>query len=241
MNQIPVLSQPILYSSSPAKQVRILIYRLWMPCMDTEIKPGSPCIDAGINIENNGGADLLKTAIVPGCTDIGAMAYSHTAKKAWHILLERVKNPVFTFIPNNPALPNVLIYGDSISIGYTQPVRKNLEDEANVYRIYCNGGDSGSFIEKMTKMHDALRDKRNEGHWSFEWDVIHFNVGLHDLKYWYDGKLDLQKGKQVNSTDEYAQHLRRIISYLKRLAPRATHIFATTNTCTGGIVRTSCR
>jgi hypothetical protein len=26
--------------------------------------------------------------------------------------------------------------------------------------------------------------------WDFEWDLIHFNVGLHNLKYIVDGKLD---------------------------------------------------
>ena len=40
----------------------------------------------------------------------------------------------------NPNLPNVLLIGDSISIGYTLPVRVALMGEANVFRIPENGG-----------------------------------------------------------------------------------------------------
>ena len=39
----------------------------------------------------------------------------------------------WTFEPD-PALPNVLILGDSISIGYTLEVRKLLKGKANVFR-----------------------------------------------------------------------------------------------------------
>ncbi len=39
------------------------------------LQSGSPCIDAGLDVENNGGIDLLGTAIGPGRTDVGATAY----------------------------------------------------------------------------------------------------------------------------------------------------------------------
>ncbi|WP_299668723.1 hypothetical protein [uncultured Polaribacter sp.] len=64
--------------------------------------------------------------------------------------------------------------------------------------------------------------------WDFEWDVIHFNVGLHDLKYVVDGKLDKQNGKQVSSLETYENNLRSIINYLKTNYPKAKLIFATT-------------
>lgn len=39
-------------------------------------------------------------------------------------------------------LPNVLIIGDSISIGYTRLVRGKLAGQANVYRPMCSKGPS---------------------------------------------------------------------------------------------------
>lgn len=137
-------------------------------------------------------------------------------------------SPEFAFVENNPALPNVLIYGDSISIGYTQRLRKKLEGKANVYRLYCNGGDSDSVIGKMTRMHDAMRDGELDKPWTFQWDVIQFNVGLHDLKYLSQAKLDKENGKQVSSVGTYQKNLGEIIAYLKQLAPDAKLIFATT-------------
>lgn len=157
-------------------------------------------------------------------------AFGATANEAWKTLVgpKSIKHPEFAFVQNNPGLPNVLIYGDSISIGYTQQVRGNLKGKANVYRIYCNGGSSIEFIRNMTKMHETMRDKKIEGYWSFEWDVIHFNVGLQDLKYVVNRKLDKKNGKRISSTEEYKKNILSIISYLKQLAPKAKLIFATT-------------
>lgn len=82
----------------------------------------------------------------------------------------------WTFTPD-PSLPNVMILGDSISIGYTLQVRKKLSGKANVFRpmkgnrrINCNG----------TKVGVVQLDTWLAGH---KWDVIHFNWGLHDLKH----------------------------------------------------------
>ena len=119
-----------------------------------------------------------------------------SAKEAWAKLAGKgCTRPQFAFVENNPDLPNVLIYGDSISIGYTQRVRQKLAGKANVYRIFNNGSDSSQFIPKMKKMHQVMRSKTLDQPWTFDWDVIHFNVGLHDLKYLKDKKLDKQNGK----------------------------------------------
>ena len=45
--------------------------------------------------------------------------------------------------PDNPDLPNVLLIGDSISIGYTVAVRKLLDGKADVFRPIGNCGPSG--------------------------------------------------------------------------------------------------
>jgi hypothetical protein len=154
----------------------------------------------------------------------------NTAKNAWTSLVGEKfsQRPEFAFIQNKASLPNVLIYGDSISIHYTQRVRENLDKKANVYRLYRNGSDSNGFIQKMTKMHSAMQNNALHGAWTFQWDVIHFNVGLHDLKFVKDGKLDKTNGQQVSSLEEYKNNLRNIVLYLKQLSPKAHLIFATT-------------
>jgi acyl-CoA thioesterase-1 len=111
-------------------------------------------------------------------------------------------------------LPRVLLIGDSISIGYTLPVRKLLEGKANVHRIPTNGGP--------TKNGTANIDK-----WlgTGKWDVIHFNWGIHDLKFMPDGK------RQVEPTD-YEKNLRDLIAKMK--ATGAKLIWATTTPIPSG-------
>ncbi|MEO1524382.1 MAG: SGNH/GDSL hydrolase family protein [Planctomycetota bacterium] len=81
-------------------------------------------------------------------------------------------NPVFALPEIDPALPNVLLIGDSISIGYTLDVRRELKGKANVFRPTTNCGPTTRGLEQV----DAWIGDR-------KWDLIHFNFGLHDLKY----------------------------------------------------------
>lgn len=128
----------------------------------------------------------------------------------------------------DPKLPNVLLIGDSISIGYTMDVRELLKGEANVFRpctpdgtkvVNCSDTSTG-----LDKLAEWLGDKK--------WAVIHFNWGLHDLKYMAPGEgkrktvLDKAKGKQVRPVEEYAKNLDEIVTRLK--ATGAKLIFATT-------------
>ncbi|WNC72827.1 SGNH/GDSL hydrolase family protein [Thalassotalea psychrophila] len=165
-----------------------------------------------------------------------SVTYADSVKDAWLELVGDKFNTraEFAFVENNPELPNVLIYGDSISIHYTQAVRAEIENKANIYLLYLNGGDSSSFITKMTKMHTTMQNSALSDPWTFEWDVIHFNVGLHDLKYTKDRKLDKANGKQVSSIAEYESNLRNIVKYLKTIALSAKLIFATTTPIPSG-------
>lgn len=147
-------------------------------------------------------------------------------KEAWETIAN--KGEAFKFISPNKKLPNVLIYGDSISIGYTPTVRKELNGKANVFRIQKNGGSSDTFIPKMEKMKTTMFQPHLKGGWDFNWDVIHFNVGLHDLKYLKDGKLNIENGKQVSSIETYKANLHEICKYLRKEYPKAKLIFATT-------------
>ena len=155
---------------------------------------------------------------------------SAAAEDAWFGLVGKrfSKRPEFGYVVNNPDLPNVLIYGDSISIHFTQPLREKLKDKANVYRMFSNGLHSGAFLPKMKRMHDTMRSADLDDPWKFKWDVIHFNVGLHDLKYLKGKKLDIENGTQVTSIEAYQNNLGDIVEYLNQLAPEAKLIFATT-------------
>lgn len=81
------------------------------------------------------------------------------------------EHPAFSFVKHDPALPNILLIGDSISISYTPTVRNLLTGKANVYRIPTNGGWVGRGLEYMDLWMDQL-----------PWHTIHFNWGLHDIK-----------------------------------------------------------
>ncbi|MCM8543402.1 MAG: SGNH/GDSL hydrolase family protein [Lentisphaeraceae bacterium] len=115
------------------------------------------------------------------------------------------KNPT-----DNPKLPRVLLIGDSISIGYTIPVRKLLDGKVNVHRIPTNGRYASYGVENLKKW---LGDKK--------WDVIHFNWGLWDLCYRHpesknQGKRDKVKGKITASPDEYQKHMEALVAELKK-------------------------
>ncbi len=129
-------------------------------------------------------------------------------------------NPVFAPIEDDPALPRVLLIGDSISIGYTLPVRKLLAGKANVHRIPANARHTGIGLEKIDEW---LGDGK--------WDVIHFNWGLHDLCYRSTDpgapkRNDKANGKLDLTFQEYQQNLRRLVGILK--ATGADLIWAST-------------
>ena len=85
---------------------------------------------------------------------------------------KRAPNPAMAKIEDVAGLPRVLLIGDSISIGYTLAVREMLKGKANVHRIPTNGGPTTNGLANLKSW---LGESK--------WDVIHFNWGLHDLKY----------------------------------------------------------
>jgi lysophospholipase L1-like esterase len=126
----------------------------------------------------------------------------------------RKPDPALAKIPDDPGLPRVLIIGDSISIGYTLPTRELLKGKANLHRIPRNGGSTKDALQYLD---GYLADGK--------WDVIHFNWGLHDLKHFKDGKLDLS-APVVTPVDEYEKNLRELVKRMK--ASGAVLIWATT-------------
>ena len=114
-------------------------------------------------------------------------------------------------IENDPALPRVLLIGDSISMGYTLDVRKLLAGEANVHRIPTNAGATTHGLKYIDTW---LGDHK--------WDVIHFNWGLHDLKFVNDKEelVELGAGHQLVPVDEYEQNLRQLVTRMKKTGAR---------------------
>ncbi len=100
-------------------------------------------------------------------------------------------------VTDQPGLPRVLLIGDSISIGYTIPVRDLLKGKANVHRIPENGGPTTNGTAKLSKWLGTNK-----------WDVIHFNWGLHDLK-------TADTGKALVSLEEYEKNLRELVKQMK--------------------------
>ena len=119
-------------------------------------------------------------------------------------------NPL-TPIEEVKGLPHVLIIGDSISIGYTLPTRELLKGKVNLHRIPTNGGPTTKGLAEIEKW---LGNKK--------WDLIHFNWGLHDLKYMgKDGTNLVPKEKggivQVPLAD-YEKNLEKLVVRMKKSA-----------------------
>ncbi|MEM8953020.1 MAG: SGNH/GDSL hydrolase family protein [Verrucomicrobiota bacterium] len=122
---------------------------------------------------------------------------------------ERKVNPAMTPVEDVEGLPRVLLIGDSISIGYTIPVREKLAGKANVHRPLTNCGPT-------TKGVEAVDEWLGEG----TWDVIHFNWGLHDLKYMGPNGENLAEpgaegSQQQVAPAEYEANLRKLVERLK--------------------------
>jgi acyl-CoA thioesterase-1 len=156
----------------------------------------------------------------------GPASASDIKKFGMAAALDPALQPALDPVPEQEGLPRVLLIGDSISIGYTRAVRRELHGRANVVRPPENCGPTGFAL------------KRLDG-WlgSGPWAVIHFNFGLHDLKY-LDSEgtyIVPQPGDQPLATPEqYAANLRTIVARLKQTGAKL--VFATTTPVPDGTV-----
>lgn len=122
---------------------------------------------------------------------------------------KRPPNPAMAKVEDVTGLPRVLLIGDSISIGYTVPVRQLLKGKANVHRPLTNCGPTTKGVAEIDKW---LGDGK--------WDVIHFNFGLHDLKYLGPRGQNLANPAAANSRqqvpiDQYEANLRKLVKRLE--------------------------
>lgn len=119
---------------------------------------------------------------------------------------KRKPNPIFAPVKDDSKLPRVLLIGDSISIGYTLPTREFLKGKANLHRIPTNGGPTTKGIASI----DAWLGKG-------KWDIIHFNWGLHDLR--YSGPKE-KGGKPQVALTAYEKNLEKLVLRLKKTAAK---------------------
>jgi len=119
----------------------------------------------------------------------------------------------------DPALPSVLLLGDSISIGYTRAVRAALTGKANVHRPMRgqNPDNCGDTSIGLTRIDAWLGERK--------WDVIHFNWGLWDLCYRNpasknQGNRDKAGGKLSTPLDVYERNLEKLVDRLKSTGAR---------------------
>ncbi|MCB1232974.1 MAG: SGNH/GDSL hydrolase family protein [Verrucomicrobiae bacterium] len=138
------------------------------------------------------------------------LSFAQAAKKKEK---EKAPSPLMQ-IEDVEGLPRVLLIGDSISIGYTLPVRELLRGKANVHRPNTNCGPTTNGLAHL----DEWLDTGGAGK---KWDVIHFNWGLHDLKYVKGdtGKLvpvDSEGARQQVPPAEYEKNLRELVDRLQK-------------------------
>ncbi len=104
---------------------------------------------------------------------------------------ERLKKRItaWSFVRDDPALPRVLLIGDSISRSYTVDVRRLLAGKANVHRAPANCGPTDNGLKNMPVW---LGDGK--------WDVIVFNFAIHD---------------RTKKPEQYAANLEKVIALLE--------------------------
>ena len=122
---------------------------------------------------------------------------------------------VIIIAANTDKIKNVLIIGDSISIGYTPYVQKALMPNTIVEH---NPGNGGSTVRGVENISNWIGNK--------EWDVILFNFGLHDMVHKDSLNNYDVNGKVAVTLEDYRKNLEIIVGKLRETT--ATIIFIST-------------
>ena len=120
---------------------------------------------------------------------------------------------------NQPAkevssLPEMLLIGDSIRLGYCGAVAEALRGKAEVKWPVENCQNSQTILISLVRWRGLVASPK----------VVHFNCGHWDAAHW-DGDAE-----PLTSVEEYARNVRKIIHRIRRYWPEAKIVFATTTT-----------
>jgi len=164
-------------------------------------------------LENQPG-EYSYPAVMQASDGLVHITYTWKRQKVKHVVVDPAK------LKHLSELPNVLLIGDSISIGYTGHVVHKLKDLANAKRIPGNGQDTATGLKMIDKWLGET-----------DWDVIHFNWGLWDLCYRSpesnnQGRRDTVNGTITHTPEQYESNLRKLVERLKQ--SNATLIWAST-------------
>jgi acyl-CoA thioesterase-1 len=115
----------------------------------------------------------------------------------------------------DPKLPNVLVLGDSNTIGYVLKLRQLLKDKANVYFPLKSNGTPDNCANTAYGLENIDRFLGTT-----KWEVIHFNWGLHDCN-----RARIENGKRIqdqkngelrHSPELYGENLEKIVERLEQ-------------------------
>jgi lysophospholipase L1-like esterase/dienelactone hydrolase len=109
-----------------------------------------------------------------------------------------------------PDLPEVVLVGDSIRLGYAPLVARRLEGKARVVSVEANGGDSANVLKHLDEWVIAEKPV-----------VVHLNCGLHDLK------LSKKTKQHQVPLEQYEANLKEIVARVRK-GTTAALVFADT-------------
>lgn len=157
------------------------------------------------------------TTQLPLLLSAGLLALIGSAAAADSVKPAAKPDPALAPVQDIAGLPRVLLLGDSISIGYTLPVRELLRGKANVHRPAANCSSTGYGLTNL-----------NAWLGTGKWDVIHFNFGLHDAKL-------PPEGIRHAPPDLYEKNLRALVTRLQQTGAKLIWA-STTPVPNGGIL-----
>ena len=108
-------------------------------------------------------------------------------------------------------MPQVVLVGDSIRMGYQATVKKELEGTAEIWAPETNGGDSSNVLAHLEEWVISRKP-----------DVLHLNCGLHDLH------TDPDTGEKQVPLADYRKNLQKIFSSVRAQSPSTKLIWVTT-------------
>lgn len=149
-------------------------------------------------------SSTLAATLASCCLIAAAAATGNVSAAEPHISRESIEW-CNVWIPdaNGTKLPRVLLLGDSITQGYYPKVAERLNGKASVARLTTSKsvGDPALLAEVALVLDQC------------PFDVVHFNNGLHGWGY---------------SEEEYREHFPELVATIRKHAPKAKLLWATT-------------